>query len=101
MIDRFGKMLPEIENLLQVSYLKHLCKGANIEKIENSLQGFLISFKDNHFAKGEKLLEMVFASKNTIKLQGHKVLFACNSKTDAEKLQNSFLIVNKINLLLE
>ena len=101
MIDRFGKMLPEIENLLQVAYLKNLCKKANIEKLENTSQGILISFKNNHFAKGEKLLEMVFSSKNQIKLQGHKVLFVCSSKTDAEKLKNSFLTVNKINLLLQ
>ena len=101
MIDRFGKLTIEIENLLQVAYLKNLCKKLNIEKLENTLKGILISFKKNHFSQGEKLLEMIFSSKNQIQLQTHKVLFLSKHKTDNEKLQNSFLAVNKISLLLQ
>jgi transcription-repair coupling factor (superfamily II helicase) len=99
-IDRFGKMPQEVENLLQVAYLKNLCKKANIEKLEKNSQGILISFKNHHFASGEKLLEMVFSSKNQIKLNGHKILFVGNSKNDEEKLKKSFQIITKINLLL-
>ncbi len=99
-IDRFGKMPIEIENLLQVAYLKNLCKKANIEKLENTPQGILISFRNNHFAKGEKLLELVFSSKNQIKLQGHKILFLMNGKSDKDKLQNALNALNEINNLL-
>lgn len=100
MIDRFGKMPSQIDNLLQVAYLKNLCKKLNIEKIENSSQGILISFKDNNFKNGEKLLEMVFSSKNQIKLQGHKVLFLSSAKSDEEKIKNSLNVINKINAIL-
>ncbi len=99
-IDRFGKLPIEIENLLQVAYLKNLCKKANIEKLENSQQGILISFRNNHFAKGEKLLELVFSSKNHIKLQGHKVLFLTVGKSDSDKLKNALSAITKINNLL-
>jgi transcription-repair coupling factor (superfamily II helicase) len=99
-IDRFGKLPIEIENLLQVAYLKNLCKKANIEKLENSQQGILISFRNNHFAKGEKLLELVFSSKNHIKLQGHKVLFLTVEKSDSDKLSNALSAITKVNNLL-
>jgi len=98
-IDRFGKLPIEIENLLQVAYLKNLCRKINIEKLENSSQGILISFRNNHFSDGEKLLELVFSSKNQIKLQGHKVLFVCNCQNNEEKIKNSLLFINKIRSL--
>ncbi len=99
-IDRFGKLPVEIENLSQVAYLKNLCRKANIEKLENNSQGILISFRNNHFTNGEKLLELVFSSKNQIKLQGHKVLFLTVSKSDHEKLHNALNAITKINNLL-
>ncbi|MFT6077288.1 MAG: transcription-repair coupling factor (superfamily II helicase) [Myxococcota bacterium] len=99
-IDRFGKMPIEIENLLQMTYLKNMCRKANIEKLEIVSQGVLVSFKDNHFGNGEKLLEMVFSSKNKIKLQGHKVLFTMTNKSDCAKLDNSLLAISKIHNLL-
>ncbi len=100
MIDRFGKMPTELENLIEIAYQKTICKKLNIEKLENHLEGILISFKNNHFAQGEKLLQMVFSSKNQIKLQGHKVLFVCKHQTDQEKLKNSSEALKKINNLL-
>ena len=99
-IDRFGKLPVEIENLLQVAYLKNLCRKANIEKLENNSQGILISFRNNHFVNSEKLLELVFSSKNHIKLQGNKVLFLTISKSDNEKLHNALNAITKINNLL-
>ncbi|MCE3254859.1 MAG: mfd [Rickettsiaceae bacterium] len=100
-IDRFGKLPVEIENLLQIAYLKSLCKKINIEKVEANSQGILITFRNNHFDNGEKLLEMVFSSKNQIKLQGHKILFLAGFKSDQEKLQNALNAINKINSLVK
>ncbi|MFT7088088.1 MAG: transcription-repair coupling factor (superfamily II helicase) [Rickettsiales bacterium] len=99
-IDRFGKMPIEIENLLEMAYLKNLCREVNIEKLEIVSQGILISFKNNHFADGDKLLEMVFSSKNQIKLQGHKVLFLMKNKSDDEKLSNALNVLNRISNLI-
>lgn len=99
-IDRFGKLPTEIENLLQVAYLKNLCKKVNIEKLESTSQGILISFKNNHFEKSEKLLEMVFSSKNQVKLQGHKILFLSHNKSDQEKLKSALVAINKIYSLV-
>jgi transcription-repair coupling factor (superfamily II helicase) len=99
-IDRFGKMPIEIDNLLQVAYLKNLCRKSNIEKVENNSQGILISFKNNHFSNGEKLLELIFSSKNQIKLVGSKVLFLNQNKTDSDKVKSALKSITKINSLL-
>ncbi len=99
-IDRFGKMPNEVNNLLEVSYIKFLCLKCNIEKIEIKRDGMWISFKNGYFNNPDKLLEMIFENKKTIKLENNKLLFMLNPKNDDEKLQFSLNIINKILKLL-
>ena len=95
-IDRFGKMPEEVNNLLEVAYLKHMLKKCSIEKIESKKDGILISFYNNHFSNPDKLLEMIFSSSGKIKLQNHQVLFVKNLETNNQKLSFSIDIVNKL-----
>ncbi len=95
-IDRFGKLPEQINNLLEISYIKYLCQKSNIEKIELKQDGIWMSFKDNYFEHSDKLLAMIFENKNTIKLHNNKLLFMLFPKNDSEKLTFSLNIVNKI-----
>ena len=101
MIDRFGKALPnEINNLLEVAYLKSLCRKSGIEKIESKLDGILVSFKDNSFKDPEKLLELVFSNPR-IKLQGHKLLFLVKKQdSDNDKLKVCSDVIEQISNLI-
>lgn len=96
MVDRFGQMPEEINNLLEVSYLKFLAKKCNIEKVEAKKDGILISFYNNHFEKPDELLTLVFSSNGKIKLQNHQILFLKPLKSSSEKLKFALEVVEKL-----
>ena len=101
MVDRFGKMPEAVNNLIEIAYIKYLSQKCNIEKIEAKKDGIIITFKDNYFENPDKLLEMVFSSKNQIQLKDHRLFFARKLQYSAEKLKFSLEIVNKILNLLK
>ena len=76
LIDRFGPLPPEVENLLQVIAIKQLCKQASVDRIEVGPKGAVLSFRDNRFAHPEKLIQFVMKRADTIKLRpDHKLVF--------------------------
>ncbi|OFW87573.1 MAG: transcription-repair coupling factor [Alphaproteobacteria bacterium RIFCSPLOWO2_12_FULL_40_11] len=97
MNDRFGKIPTEILNLFEIAKLKHRCKKLGIERLESIMEGILIGFKNNQFANPEKLLAMIFASGNKVKIHaGQRVLFA----EDGDKVSSAFAAIKKLEELL-
>jgi transcription-repair coupling factor (superfamily II helicase) len=96
-VDRFGKLPQEVNNLLEISYLKHLCQQCNIEKIEAKTGGILITFRNNHFSNPDELLALVFSKNSKLKLQTHQLLFLGATRSPEDKLKSSFEIVNKLS----
>jgi len=56
LVDRFGKMPPEAEFLLQTISLKLLCRAASVEKIDAGEKAVVFSFHENKFPKPERLI---------------------------------------------
>jgi len=76
MIDRFGPLPTEVENLLQVVAIKQLCKDAGIDKVEAGPKGAVLSFRDNRFARPEKLIAFIGNRQNVISLRpDHKLVY--------------------------
>jgi transcription-repair coupling factor (superfamily II helicase) len=101
MIDRFGKIPEEILNLMEVARLKFLCKKVGVERLEIISDGVLISFKDNKFAAPESLMQMIFSSKNQIKLHaGQKVFFICDVKSTSLKISSANQVLEKLEQLI-
>ncbi|MBR3662003.1 MAG: transcription-repair coupling factor, partial [Alphaproteobacteria bacterium] len=73
--DRFGKIPPEVDNLLQTIEIKQLCLAANIAKIDAGAKGILVSFHNNNFPAAEKLLDMVIHSFGVLKIRPDQKLF--------------------------
>ncbi len=59
LIDRFGPLPQEVKNLLEVVAIKQLCKAAGVERLDAGPQGAVLSFRNNHFAKPEKLVAYI------------------------------------------
>ena len=101
MTDRFGKIPQEILNLFEVALLKNLCQKVGVENLEIAQDGFIVAFKNNKFAGAEKLMKMIFESKNKIRLaNGQKLLFIMNFKTLEEKIYCANDILKKLQNLL-
>jgi transcription-repair coupling factor (superfamily II helicase) len=59
LVDRFGKLPPEVENLLQVIAIKRLCKAAGIEKVDAGPRGAVVAFRGNAFRKPDRLIDYI------------------------------------------
>ncbi|MDD4556261.1 MAG: transcription-repair coupling factor [Alphaproteobacteria bacterium] len=75
LIDRFGKLPEEVENLLTTVEIKQLCKKANVEKIDAGAKGALLMFRNNLFARPEKLIEFISKQFGMIKIRPDQKLF--------------------------
>jgi transcription-repair coupling factor (superfamily II helicase) len=76
MIDRFGPLPAEVENLLQIIAMKRLCRDAGIDKVEAGPKGAVLSFRDNKFAKPENLITFIGKRQAVISLRpDHKLVY--------------------------
>lgn len=75
LIDRFGKIPLEVENLLKTVEIKQLAYLANIEKIDAGARGFLISFNNNTFKNVDKLMDFIAKQCGIIKVRPDQKLF--------------------------
>jgi transcription-repair coupling factor (superfamily II helicase) len=75
MIDRFGPLPAEVENLLQVVAIKQLCREAGIDRVEAGPKGALLSFRENKFARPEKLIAFIGRRQQEVSLRpDHKLV---------------------------
>ena len=61
LVDRFGKLPEEVENLLQVVTLKRLCREAGVEKLEAGPKGMVVGFRGNAFRNPAGLVALASA----------------------------------------
>ncbi|MEK7820745.1 MAG: transcription-repair coupling factor, partial [Pseudomonadota bacterium] len=88
MIDRFGALPAEAENLLQVVAVKGLCRAAGVEKVETGFKGAVISFRNNNFANPAGLVRFMTANTGTVRLRpDHRLVFSRSWDTPADRLK--------------
>ena len=59
MIDRFGHMPPEVQQLMKLVSIKALCRHAHVEKVDAGPKGVIIAFRDNSFANPQGLVRFI------------------------------------------
>ena len=69
LVDRFGPIPPEVENLLSVVALKRACREANVEKLDAGPKGMVVSFRKNDFANPAGLIQWIGAKGGLVKLR--------------------------------
>ncbi len=76
LVDRFGRLPPEVQNLLEIVAIKRLCRAAGVEKIDAGPKGAVISFRDNRFAKPDNLITFITRQAEIVKLRpDHKLVY--------------------------
>ncbi|MCA1999802.1 MAG: transcription-repair coupling factor, partial [Hyphomicrobiales bacterium] len=77
MIDRFGPLPPEIDQLMNVVGIKLLCRRANVDKVDAGPKGIIIGFRNNAFANPNGLVKFVSEKGSTAKVRPDmRVVFA-------------------------
>jgi transcription-repair coupling factor (superfamily II helicase) len=89
LVDRFGKLPPEVENLLQVVSLKRACREANVEKLDAGPKGMVFSFRANKFANPAGLASWLGTTKGTVKLRPDHKLALVADMSVAERVRRA------------
>ncbi len=85
LIDRFGPIPDEVENLLEAITLKRLCRDAGVEKLDAGPKGAVVSFRDNNFSNPSGLVSFITEQSGTVQLRpDHKLVYR-RDWTDSQK----------------
>jgi transcription-repair coupling factor (superfamily II helicase) len=69
LVDRFGKLPEEVENLLETVALKRACREAGVEKLDAGPKGMVLSFRKNQFNNPGGLIAWISSRGGTLKVR--------------------------------
>lgn len=97
MIDRFGKLPKEVENLLDIMKIKQQCLRAGVSKIDAGPKGIIISFHNNKFKNPDALIDFIAKNPLKTKIRGDQKLVLLHQWKDAnERLKGTRNSLEKI-----
>jgi transcription-repair coupling factor (superfamily II helicase) len=74
LVDRFGKLPEEVQNLLSVMALKRACRESGVEKLEAGPKGMVLTFRGNAFRNPAGLVRWLSAKGGLVRLRpDHKL----------------------------
>ena len=75
LVDRFGNIPEETEHLLRVVAIKQLCWAAHVMQIDAGPRGLVVSFFNDFFPAGEKLIAWITRGQGQWRLRpDHKLV---------------------------
>ena len=102
MIDRFGPVPPEVEQLLEIVAIKALCRRAHVEKVEAGPKGVIVSFRDNHFADPTGLVRFVSEQGSQAKVRPDmRIVFVRDFDTMKQRLEGARRILRTLVSIAE
>ena len=101
LIDRFGALPPEVENLFEVVAIKQLCRKAHVEKIDAGPKGAVVSFRKNSVPYVAKLVAYISQQAGTVKLrpEDQKLVYIRGWEDDALRLEGVKKIMSELAAL--
>jgi transcription-repair coupling factor (superfamily II helicase) len=102
MIDRFGPLPEEVNQLLKIMAIKVLCRRANVEKVEGGPKGIIVSFRDNSFADPAGLVAYVAEQGSFAKVRPDmKIVFIRDVEDLDERLKATTSILRSLVRIAE
>ncbi|HLM12273.1 MAG TPA: transcription-repair coupling factor [Reyranella sp.] len=97
LVDRFGKMPPEAEFLLNTVALKVLCRSAGVDRIDAGEKAVVLSLHDNKFAKPDKLIAWLQKNAPLVRLRpDHRVIVQRAWNDERQRLSGVTSIVSSL-----
>ena len=100
LVDRFGPLPAEVENLLQVVTLKRMCRAAGVERLEAGPKGMVVAFRGNAFRNPGGLLTWLSTRKDTIRLRPDHKLSVVRDMPVAERMKVGREMLKNLNRLV-
>jgi transcription-repair coupling factor (superfamily II helicase) len=87
LIDRFGPLPPEVDNLLEIIAIKRACREAGVERVEAGPKGAVIALRGNCFANPAGLVDLIQRNAGTLKLRpDQKIVYLRNWEDEKTRL---------------
>ena len=88
LIDRFGPLPGEVENLLQIIAIKRECREAGVERVEAGPKGAVVTLRGNRFDNPAGLVELIQKHAGTLKLRpDQKLVYLRNWQDEQTRLK--------------
>ena len=90
LVDRFGPLPEEVENLLHVIAIKQLCREANVAKLDAGPKGAVLAFHNDEFANPAALVAFISAQAGLVKLRpDQRLVYRRNWQTPQARLEGA------------
>jgi transcription-repair coupling factor (superfamily II helicase) len=97
MIDRFGPLPGEVEQLMKIVSIKALCRQAHVEKVDAGPKGVIVSFRENSFANPQGLVRYISEQGNDAKVRPDmKIVFIRDFQGVADRLEGTRQILRAL-----
>jgi len=97
LIDRFGPLPAEVQNLLKVVYVKALCRKANVEKLEAGPKGVVVQFRNREFPNPAALVGFIAKQGSMAKIRpDHSVFLTRDLPTPEKRLAGAATIMAQL-----
>ena len=84
LIDRFGPIPEEVENLVKIVAIKQLCRAAGVAKIDAGPKGATIAFRNNSFPNPAGLIAFITDDPKSMRVRPDQTLVAIRDWPDAD-----------------
>ena len=102
MVDRFGHLPMEADQLLRVVGIKILCRQASIEKFDAGPGGATIAFRENTFSNPAGLVEFIAQEGKNAKLRSdHRLVIRRKWESVEERLEGSATLLRRVVALAD
>jgi transcription-repair coupling factor (superfamily II helicase) len=85
MIDRFGALPVEVENLLQTVAIKQICRKAGVAKVDAAAKGAIISLYKDTFTHPERLMGWIAKQSGTVMVRPDQKIVIMRAWDDTER----------------
>ena len=97
LVDRFGVLPEEVDNLLQVVALKRACREAGVEKVEAGPKGMVLQFRGNAFGNPGGLVAWLGSQKQPIRLRPDHKLAISREMAVSDRIKTAREVLRSLN----
>lgn len=98
LIDRFGKIPQEVENLMDIMEIKQLCRAANIDSVEAGPKGAVIGFHKGVANDPAKVMQWIDSKRGSVKIRpkDQKIIAIRHWETASDRVKGVESLVKEI-----
>ena len=97
LVDRFGPLPAEVENLLQIMTIKRLCREAGVERLDAGPKGATVAFHNDTFANPVGLIAFIQKQAGEVKLRpDHTLVYRRAWDGEAARVKGVRLMLDEL-----